>query len=77
MVGARQKKPWHIAPVLNFFLARPAARCTNGQLKDTFVDFAPTLGGFSAMAFLTNPRRQYNALGLFQDGLLAGFAVPH
>ena len=77
MVGARQKKALAYCTRAEFFLARPAARCTNGQLQRHLVDFAPTLGGFSAMAFLTNPRRQYNALGLFQDGLLAGFAVYH
>ncbi|HMW49265.1 MAG TPA: hypothetical protein PKD17_08395 [Cellvibrionaceae bacterium] len=76
-LGRGKKKPWQIAPVLNFTLHAQQLDALMDSYKDTLWVLRQRSADFLQWRFLTNPRRQYNALGLFHEGLLAGYAVYH
>ncbi len=76
-LGRGKKKHWQLAPVLNFSLHGPQLETLMESYRDTLWIMRHRSADFLQWRFLTNPRRQYNALGLFHEGLLAGYAVYH
>ncbi len=72
-----KKKSWQIAPVVNFTQHGEQLDALMDSYKDTLWILRQRTAEFLQWRFLTNPRRAYNALGLFQGGVLAGYAVYH
>lgn len=72
-----KKKDWQFAPVLNFSLHAGALEQLVGSYRDSLWIMRLRSAEFLQWRFLINPRRQYQALGLFKDGVLVGYAVYH
>lgn len=76
-IGRGKKKPWQLSPVLNFTLHANELDGLMNSYRDSLWIMRQRSAEFLQWRFLTNPRRQYHALGLFKEGLLVGYAVYH
>jgi hypothetical protein len=76
-LGRGKTKPWQLAPVLNFALHSSQLDALMDTYQDTLWILRQRSADFLQWRFLTNPRRHYDALGLFKDGSLAGYAIYH